>query len=102
MSTRTLRRRLAIPATLVVSVAGTGAAIHAACSGDESPVPDAGVGTITSRDAHVDGTPGDAPDAGLTPDAALTPDAPIIPDAPFTPPDATVALDAAPDADPIG
>ena len=96
MSTRALHRRLAIPAALVVSVAGAGVAIHAACSSDESPIPDAGVGTIPSRDAHVDGTPGEATDAELTPDAGRTPDAPS------PPPDATAAIDAAPDADPLG
>ena len=98
MSTRSLRRRLAIPAALVVSSAGAGVALYAACSGNESP--DADVGTISSRDAQGDGTSEDAADAKRTPDAS------IIPDAPTIPPDASVTIDAAPDAapdaDPIG
>lgn len=80
--------------TLAVSIAGTGAAVLA-CGGDEHPVPDAPVGTISDRDGGIDGST-DAADARIDAPAVAT-DAAIdgsIADA--QPPDAP------PDAEPMG
>lgn len=96
MSTRCLRRRLAIPAALVVSIAGAGAALVASCSSDGSPEPDAGVTTLPNQDARADGTPDSMIDAGLTPDALVQTDAPVTPPDAAVPADAPVPIDAEP------